>query len=340
MKQRDLIPVMLTLLWLCSFAEPLKTFTSSSSSTSSSPPPLRPPPIRLSYHFASHYNSIINPARHAATCSNLRPGVMEQAALEKVAALRRAFEAQTAAAAASATSSSASSSSSPPSSSPEIPSLQASRQTFTSSQTKLAANPLDFENAVASSLQDLVRAEAELVEQAERQSLREHEEAQMVEATLQASEAEEMKMQIERVAGQPQPNVNLGSTSSTAAAKTTIEDQTLRQALAASLAGSGAAGDDELQRILRESAAAASSGSSISAADLGALPDDELQRVLKSSLAEREAEQLPSAVRACMGFGFPSEACINAWTVIGDAAASSGVGEEVVIQRMMDFLCQ
>ena len=325
--------------------EPLKTFTSGSSFNSSTPAPLRLPPIRLSYHFASHYNSIIDRSRHVEYCTTLQPGRLEQAALEKVATLRQTFEDQQRQRRQHTTA--AASSSSPDT--PEIPSLHASRQTFVSDQSRLRENPLDFENAVQASLADMDAHEAASIAAAEQQSLREHEEAQMLAASLKASQEEVERSAIEAAAAasiaEAAAAASSSSSSSSSGISSSIEDATLRQALAASLASQSNAADDEddLQRALRESVAAAGT-SHIPMNESDA--DRDLRLALQSSLQDlptssssSSIHSLPPAVHSCIGFGFPLESCVAAWEMIGEPIALTGATQDIVVERMMEYLC-
>lgn len=318
-------------------AVPLKTFTSPSSDPGIVAP-ARPPPIRLSYHFASHYNSIIDldRTRRTANCTTLAPGVIESAALERVARLRQLIEEQQSALTSSASAAAASA----------VPaaSLLESRATFSTSQSRLAADPLDFENAVAASLTDMAARDAAALAQAQQQSLREHEEAQIVGAALEDSrrEAEERDdREAIRASQQGQAAAPVNDPAGTGS----IEEATLRKALAESLVDAPLAAslldeDEALARALRESAA--STGSSgpgaTSLPSPGADAEADLQRALASSIAERDAG-LPPPVQACVGFGFPLDACVEAWAIIGEPAQASGATAELVIERMMEYLC-
>jgi len=354
---------------------PLKTFTSSapssSASTSSSPSHSTPSlahastlpfrPIRLSYHFASHYNSIVGPD-FVQGCLRTRPGAVEEEAMSKVRERRRLMEQLRAEARA------ASSSSSSSILNPEIPpSLTASRATFRSSQDRLNSDPLAFEDAVRASLSEMDRMYQESLERAQEASLREHEEAMMVEASMRMSEEEEaLRQQMEQArresaaaaagtaaAASATAASSSAATASTASPPLSIEDQTLKRAIAESLAasGGGSGGDgtglseeEELQRALQLSvtanqtaAHAASSASSSTSTSATSDPDAELRKALAASLSE-SAEQLPPAVKRCVDLGFPLEQCITAFSVVGEEALMAGLSEEATVERMMEFL--
>lgn len=58
---------------------PMRTYQAPSTSSSLSPPP----PIRLSYHFQSHYNSVVHDPTHHLHLLNTPPGEVEEAFIQK-----------------------------------------------------------------------------------------------------------------------------------------------------------------------------------------------------------------------------------------------------------------
>ena len=347
---------------------PLKTFMSSAATSgdgAAGPGPgagARPPPvpIRLSYHFASHYNSVIHPQRHRAQCTTFPPGRLEAQALERAARMRQLQEQQRAAVAAAAASSSAAAAT------PEIPgsaSLAQCRETFSSSQSRLAANPDGFEHAVAASLNELDRVLAEEIEQAQQASLREMEEAAMVEATCQQSEREQLEAQLAAATAATKDGDAAAATSSAAggaggkASKPTVEDEVLRQALAASLAAApaGAVGalseEEQIAQALRLSAAAAGGGAGQPSSSGLSAEEAAVQSAMRASMADSGVggaassggDQLPPAVLACAELGFPLELCVQAYTLLANdadaALARTNSPQPDLVQRMMDYLC-
>jgi len=361
---------------------PLKTFMTSASSSnaaqsaasaatssSSSVPATgaRPPapPIRLSYHFASHYNSVVYRAasRQRAQLCTLPPGQMEQAALERADQLRRMQEQQRAAIQAASAAAAA------------IPAgpLSACRSHFRSALhpgsggADPSASWLDA--GAAASLSELDAVFAAEVATAQESSAREAAESEMLRAAMEQSERDEVDQAIERAAmeearRQRQRDADNAAERASAAPAaaggavpaptaspvgsgggSNVEEAVLARALAESRAaappGIALSEEEQLAQALRLSSEQAPSGGFSS-------DDAELQAALRASRADApssplQQQGLPAAVSACVELGFPLEMCVQAYHLCGGEEVpghpSSPAAQQQLVQRMMDFMC-
>ena len=197
---------------------PLRTYSRQDSTEgSTSVSDVRRPVMRLSYHFASHYNSVVEAGRLGGLLDGRPVGEVEDESIERQR--RRRDEQQ------------------------HEDALQRSLR-VSRSQFGASSSVSEFDRAVADSLREMEAEEERKVEEVKRESEREAVERDEMELVLQQSVEDEMQHELEQ-AEQAELNTALQSSLSTAAGTSSVsvapqqapddEEEELRRAVQLSL---------------------------------------------------------------------------------------------------------
>ena len=247
---------------------------------------VRRPVMRLSYHFASHYNSVVEAGRYSGLLDGREVGEIEEQSIERQrhrqadrerhAREQRADEQQ------------------------EEDALQRSLR-VSRSQFGQASSVSEFDRAVVASLQEMDAEEERKVEEVKRESEREAVERDEMELVMQQSVADEMQHDIEQ-AEQAELNSALQSSlttaiphSSSTAAPAPADDE-----------------EEELRRAVQLSLQAAHPTSSSPTTTAATGP-------------AAVSGVYPSAVVKLMDLGFSLESCVSAYSVFEGGGESEEV---------------
>ena len=291
-------------------------------------------PIRLSYHFQSHYNALVpdnfldftlQPAPPASSSSSSHsssssipsfrgivvPGQAEDMKIARVKRLGTHRPEEGGA---------------PGGNEQSAPhqleletlrsALAASRQEFTKSDRA------EFDAAVEESLQAMAERHKRSMDQALGQSELEFQERQMVEQAISISSQQQQQQQ-QQQALVPAAMVGLGGGVGSMQAGMTQEDLILQQALAASMMGSPCLGNTKSE----EQKAAEKESSSSSAA---------LPLPVAAPSNPPPSDGLNDAVRACMDYGFPPDRCIEAYSAC--ARSQGQQTHQALVESMLAYI--
>jgi len=270
----------------------------------------RRPVMRLSYHFASHYNSVVEVGRTAGLLDGHHVGEVEEQSIDRqrhrrIERDRREREQRD----------------------EEQDALQLSL-TRSRSQFGASSSVSEFDRAVAASLAEMDAEEERKVEEVKRESEREAVERDEMELVMQQSVEDDMQHEIE----QAELNSALQHSLTTATPHTgTIT--------ATTTAASATSADDEEEELRR--AVQLSLQSTQPSTSAGASFSTTTTVGGGGSSGSDGAGMYPSAVQKLLDLGFSLESCVSAYSVFADGSSGgSGGGEsdEVLVQNMMEYI--
>ena len=264
--------------------------------------------MRLSYHFASHYNSVVEAGRLGGLLDGRHVGEVEEESMERQRRRREERERRER-----------------EEREEEEDALQRSLRA-SRSQFGQSSSVSEFDRAVAASLREMDAEEERKVEEVKRESEREAVERDEMELVMQQSVEDEMQHEIE------QAELNSALQDSLTTAAPTHSTATMPGSASAAPADDE---EEELRRAVQlslQSTQTASSSASTTTATM---------RGAGTSGGGGEAGVYPSAVRKLLDLGFPLESCVSAYGVFADGSGSGSggsEGEEVLVQNMMEYI--
>ena len=239
--------------------------------------------MRLSYHFASHYCSVVPVGRRGGLLSRRPVGAVEDDSIERRRVRREAEERERAEAAASRRSLAARG-------------LQVSRSEFTA-QPSLS----DFDRAVAESMREMGEEEERKVEEVKRESEREELERKEMELVLRQSEDDDRLSALSSIhqhdLSQAMRDSMRGHPTGELPQQPQRQQQPHQATASAPAHPHGASSDDDMRLAIQLSLSSSA-----------------------GRATQQQQQQYPAAVQKLLDLGFPVDSCLSAYSVFEGSA--------------------